>query len=206
MSHRRKAPRLRYLTAMTVRVSAFVGDIQNSQEITHEKNLVGSEEPAGTFVQTMRLLGDRLGPLLLQLPPSFSVECMGVLEDFLSILPQGPRYAVEVRHRSWLGSDLPELLREHGVALTLIDYPRMPRMEEATADFVYVRWLGNRREFPSDHTHAKRDRTEDLTWWSERVDRFLSGGREVFAYANNHFEHHSPSTLQRVLEIRQRTR
>jgi uncharacterized protein YecE (DUF72 family) len=183
-----------------------VSPVRNSQEITHEKNLVGSEEPAGTFVQTMSLLGDRLGPLLLQLPPSFSVECMGVLEDFLSILPQGPRYAVEVRHRSWLGSDLPELLREHGVALTLIDYPRMPRMEEATADFVYVRWLGNRREFPSDHTHAKRDRTEDLTWWSERVDRFLSGGREDFAYANNHFENHSPSTLQRVLEIRQRTR
>jgi uncharacterized protein YecE (DUF72 family) len=194
---------LRYLTATTMRVSAFVGDVQNSQEITHEKNLVGSEELAGTFVQTMSLLGDRLGPLLLQLPPAFSVEGMGVLEDFLSILPQGPRYAVEVRHRSWLGSDLPELLREHGVALTLIDYPRM---EEATADFVYVRWLGNRREFPSDHTHAKRDRTEDLTWWSERVDRFLSGGREVFAYANNHFENHSPSTLQRFLEIRQRTR
>src|SRR5215208_6660898 len=106
------------------------------QEITHEKNLVGSEEPAHTFIQTMSLLGDRRGPLLLQLPPSFSVEGMGVLEDFLSILPEGPRYAVEVRHRSWLGSDLPELLGEQGVALTLIDYPRMPRMEEATADFV----------------------------------------------------------------------
>ena len=181
-------------------------DVQNSQEITHEKNLVGSEEPAQTFVQTMSLLGDRLGPLLLQLPPSFSVEGMGVLEDFLSILPQGPRYAVEVRHRSWLGSDLPALLHEHGIALTLIDYPRMPRMEEATADFVYIRWLGDRREFPPDHTHAKRDRTEDLEWWSERVDRFLSEGRDVFAYANNHYENHSPSTLQRFLEIRHKSR
>jgi uncharacterized protein YecE (DUF72 family) len=76
---------LRYLTATIVRVSAFVSDIQNSQEITHEKNLVGSEEPAHTFIQTMSLLGDRRGPLLLQLPPSFSVEGMGVLEDFLSI-------------------------------------------------------------------------------------------------------------------------
>jgi uncharacterized protein YecE (DUF72 family) len=84
----------------------------------------------------MQALEERLGPLLLQLPPSFTVKGMGVLEDFLSILPRGPRYAVEVRHRSWLGSDLPELLREHGIALTLIDYPRMPRMEETTADFV----------------------------------------------------------------------
>ena len=47
--------------------------------------------------------------------------------------PEGFRYAVEVRHRSWLGADLPEMLRERGVALTLIDYPRMPRMDEATA-------------------------------------------------------------------------
>jgi uncharacterized protein YecE (DUF72 family) len=171
------------------------------QEITHENNLVGSGEPTLAFVETMRLLGDRLGPLLVQLPPSFAVEGMGVLEDFLSVLPRGPRYAVEVRHRSWLGSDLPELLREHGVALTLIDYPRMPRMEEATADFVYVRWLGDRREFPADHTHPRRDRSADLTWWAERIERFLSDGREVFAYANNHYQNHSPSTLEQFLEI-----
>jgi uncharacterized protein YecE (DUF72 family) len=172
------------------------------QEVTHERNLVNSRGEAEGFVHTMQALEDRLGPLLLQLPPSFSVEGMGVLEDFLSGLPEGPRYAVEVRHRSWLGSDLPALLREHGVALTLIDYPRMPRMEDATAGFVYIRWLGDRREFPSGHTHARRDRTDDLEWWSERVDRFLSEGREVFAYANNHYQNHSPSTLEQFLEIR----
>jgi uncharacterized protein YecE (DUF72 family) len=98
------------------------------------------------------------------------------------------------------------MLREHGAALTLIDYPRMPRMEEATADFVYVRWLGDRREFPSGHTHAKRDRREDLEWWSERVDRFLSEGRVVFAYANNHYQNHSPSTLRQFLEIQRKGR
>ena len=94
------------------------------------------------------------------------------------------------------------MLREHGVALTLIDYPRMPRMEEASADFFYIRWLGNRREFPSGHTHAKRDRRGDLAWWTERVDRFLSEGLEVFAYANNHYQNHSPSTLEQFLELR----
>ena len=176
------------------------------QEITHEKNLVGSEEPTLAFIQTMSLLGDRLGPLLLQLPPSFTVEGMGVLEDFLLILPQGPRYAVEVRHRSWLGSDLPEMLREHGVALTLIDYPRMPRMEKATTDFGYIRWLGDRREFPSEHTHLKKDRDDDLLWWAGVVDRFLSEGKTVFAYANNHYQNHSPSTLQQFLESRRRSR
>ena len=124
-----------------------------------------------------------------------------MLEDFLSILPQGPRYAVEVRHRSWLGSDLPQLLREHGVALTLIDYPRMPRLEEATTDFAYIRWLGNRREFPEGHTHLKKDRDDDLLWWADVVDRFLKEGKTVFAYANNHYQNHSPSTLEQFLAI-----
>ena len=172
------------------------------QEVTHEKNLVGAGADAESFVRTMAELGDRLGPLLLQLPPSFAVEGMGVLEDFLKGLPEGFRYAVEVRHRSWLGSDLPEMLRERGAALTLIDYPRMPRMDEATTDFSYIRWLGDRREFPAGHTHLKKDRDDDLLWWSELVGRFLQENRTVFAYANNHYQNHSPSTLGRFLEIR----
>jgi len=172
------------------------------QELTHERNLVGVRSEAEDFVQAMQALEDRLGPLLLQLPPSFTVEGMGVLEDFLSDLPKEPRYAVEVRHRSWLGSDLPALLREHGVALTLVDYPRMPRLEEATADFAYIRWLGDRREFPSGHTHPKKERDDDLLWWSGVVDRFLEEGTTVFAYANNHYQNHSPSTLERLLETR----
>jgi uncharacterized protein YecE (DUF72 family) len=185
---------------MTVRVSAFVDGIQNSKEITHEQNLVGAE--AESFINTMAELGDRLGPLLLQLPPSFDVEGMGVLEDFLKPLPEGFRYAVEVRHRSWLGSDLPEMLRERGAALTLIDYPRMPRMLEATADFSYIRWLGDRREFTSGHMHLEKERDDDLRWWSELVGRFLQESRTIFAYANNHYQNHSPSTLNRFLEIR----
>lgn len=172
------------------------------QEVTHERSLVGSEDEAERFVRTMAELGDKLGPLLLQLPPSFDVEGMGVLEDFLKRLPGGFRYAVEVRHRSWLGSDLPEMLHERGVALTLIDYPRMPRMQEATTDFVYIRWLGDRREFPEGHTHLKKERDEDLLWWSDLVDRFLEERETVFAYANNHYQNHSPSTLERFLEIR----
>lgn len=172
------------------------------QEVTHERMLSDCREEAETFVRTMSELGDRLGPLLLQLPPSFTVEGMGALEDFLSVLPDGFRYAVEVRHRSWLDSDLPKLLREHNAALTLVDYPRMPRLEGVTADFAYIRWLGDRREFPSDHTHSKKDRTDDLKWWSGVVDGFLEEGKTVFAYANNHYQNHSPSTLARFLEIR----
>ena len=175
------------------------------REITHEKSLVGCEDVAWAFVRAMSILGDRLGPLLLQLPPGFTAEGMGVLDAFLGGLPEGPSYAVEVRHRSWIGSELPSLLRERGAALTLVDYPGMPRLEEATTGFSYIRWLGDRREFPSDHTHPKKDRKRDLRWWSGVVDRFLEEGKTVFAYANNHYQNHSPSTVEEFLEIR-RTR
>jgi uncharacterized protein YecE (DUF72 family) len=191
-----------YFTVTSVSVSAFVGDVQNPQEITHERSLIGCEEAAESFVRTMQGLDDKIGPLLLQFPPGFTVEGMGALEAFLSELPEGPLYAVEMRHRSWLDSDLSDLLREHGTALTLVDYPRMPRLEEATADFAYIRWLGDRREFPSGHTHLKKDRTEDLRHWAGLVDRFLEEGKTVFAYANNHYQNHSPSTVKQFLEIR----
>jgi len=174
------------------------------QELTHERNLGNSRSEAEGFVCTMQLLEDRLGPLLLQLPPGFTVEGMEVLSAFLRELPEGPRYAVEVRHRSWVGSDLPELLRERGAALTLVDYPRMPRLKEATTDFAYIRWLGDRREFPSGHTRPKKDRTEDLSYWSSIVGSFLEGGKTVFAYANNHYQNHAPSTVEEFLKIRRR--
>lgn len=172
------------------------------REVTHERELQDAGDPARAFVSTMAGLEDKLGPLLVQLPPGFRADNIGRLEDFLRGLPRGFRYAVEVRHRSWLKSGLPELLGELGAALVLVDSPGMPRQELATADFVYIRWLGDRREFPEGHTHPKRDRSQDLRWWSERVDRFLEEGRTVFAYANNHYENHSPSTIERFLGMR----
>lgn len=172
------------------------------RDITHGRALEGSEGLAKEFVSTISLLGDHLGPLLVQLPPSFEAREIDNLKSFLAALPEGVKYAVEVRHRSWVNSELTDLLRGRGMALALVDRPGMPRLREATADFAYIRLLGDRREFPSDHTHPKRDRTEDLAWWSKLVSRFLSEGREVFLYANNHYQNHSPSTLEQFLEIR----
>lgn len=172
------------------------------REVTHDKLLVDAGREAAAFVDTMQHLGDKLGPLLLQLPPTFDIGSMEDLDLFLGALPEGPRYAVEVRHRSWVGSELPGLLQERGAALALIDYPAMPRQDLATAPFSYVRWLGDRREFPSGHTGLRKDRDDDLRWWAGVVDRFLAEGRTVFAYANNHYQNHSPGTLERFLRLR----
>ena len=57
--------RFRYFTATMVSVSAFVAGVQNSREITHDKNLVGCKEAAERFVRMMQGLDDKVGPLLL---------------------------------------------------------------------------------------------------------------------------------------------
>jgi hypothetical protein len=80
-------------TVTRVRVSTFASSVLNFKQITHDRNLVDAEAEAESFLDSMAELGDRLGPLLLQLPPSFDVEGMGVLEDFLERMPGSFRYA-----------------------------------------------------------------------------------------------------------------
>ena len=144
-------------------------------------------------------LGDRLGILL---PPGFTAEGKDVLDALLSELPGGPLYAFGVRHRSWVGFGLTVPLCEHGAALTLVVCPRMPRLEEDTPDFSYMGWLGDRCEFLLGHVGQREDRTEDLRWWSGLVARPLEEGRTVFAYASNHYQNHSLSTVEQFLDIR----
>ena len=78
----------------------------------------------------------------------------------------------------------------------------MPRFEEDTPDFSYMGWLGDRCEFLLGHVGHREDRTEDLRWWSGLVARPLEEGRTVFAYASNHYQNHSLSTVEQCLGIR----
>ena len=70
--------------------------------ITHDKKLDRAQGDAEHFVRTMQGLGDKLGLLTMQFAYDFTPELFDRLDDFLSVLPEGPRYAVEVRNRQWL--------------------------------------------------------------------------------------------------------
>ena len=128
------------------------------QVITHEKVLVDCEDDINHFLKTMDALGDKLGPLLFQFgyfnKSKFKsgAEFLSLLKPFLKKLPKGYKFAIEVRNKNWLDLRFVDLLREHGVALALIDQGWMPRPWERkedfdliTADFAYVRWLGDRK-------------------------------------------------------------
>src|SRR5580693_719630 len=128
------------------------------QRITHEKVLVDCEEEFSEFLKVMDALGEKLGPLLFQFGYFNKKAFLGVndflarLVPFLNKLPKGYRFALEIRNKNWLVPAFVDALRERQIALALIDQSWMPRPEQwfgridpITADFAYVRWLGDRK-------------------------------------------------------------
>lgn len=171
------------------------------QAITHEKMLKDALPETMHFLDAMALLGDKLGPLLLQFPYQFKPDQQSTLADFLAALPRDFRYAVEVRHRGWLNDAFFDLLTQHRVALALADYAYMPKLDRATTDFVYIRWLGNRKDIPDDHYESVRiNRDKELDRWSDLISQFLEKGVTVWGFANNHYQGHSPATVRSIME------
>ncbi len=187
------------------------------QTVTHENVLVDCDQDFQEFVERMQLLGDKLGILLLQFPYFNKMAFASVdaflerLRPFLKRLPRGVRFALEVRNKGWLGAKLYDELRKHGVALGLIDHPWMPRPSQlfvqadpVTADFAYVRWLGDRKGIEEQtKTWDKTivDRRSELTEWANVCWKISGRGVPIFAYANNHYAGHAPATVRLFQEL-----
>lgn len=190
----------------------FIFAAKVPQIITHEKMLVNADEDLAAFLKVMDLLGEKLGPLLLQFPYFNKQKFAGLddflkrLEPFLARLPKDRRWVVEVRNRYWLSEKLYAVLRRHGVALALVDHAWMPRPAElfrtgdpVTADFAFVRWIGDRKGIEEQTKVWDRtliDRTSELREW---IKVLRDVGRRVdimFAYANNHYGGFAPDTIE----------
>ncbi len=165
------------------------------RDITHDRKLQDVQHQAEIFVNTMQGLGDKLAVLTLQFAYDFTPELAERLEEFLSQLPTGVRYAVEVRNRKCLTPALRQLLQRHRVAFVLQDLYYMPRLDWITADFTVIRWLGRRSDIQR-FDRLQIDRTRELHPWAERVRRFLADGIDVYGYFNNHFAGHSPASVR----------
>jgi uncharacterized protein YecE (DUF72 family) len=192
----------------------FVFALKLPQEITHERRLRDVADETALFLDRARMLGDKLGPILVQLGPDFAPSDFDALAAFVPRLPAELRFAVEVRQPRWASPkilpDLRSLLAEHGVALALSDgrwFPRETMLELAgrpTAGFHYLRWMGPNREL-TDFSHVQVDRTEEIGAWTSVLRGVLQRGVDVFGYVNNHFAGHSPASardIQRRLGLR----
>lgn len=168
--------------------------------ITHDKKLDRALGDAQAFVGVMGALGDKLAVLMLQFAYDFSPDNFDRLDDFLGALPDGPRYAVEVRNRAWLTPELGEMLSDHNVSLVLQDLHYMPRLDWVTADFTVIRWLGRRKDIHV-FDRIQIDRKARLEEWATRVHLFLQDGVDVYGFFNNHFAGHSPESVRMFADL-----
>jgi uncharacterized protein YecE (DUF72 family) len=168
--------------------------------ITHEKKLDSALGDAEAFVGTMQALGKKLAVLILQFAYDFTPEYSNLLGEFLGNLPQGPRYAVEVRNRKWITPEFRKMLSDRNMALVLQDLHYMPKLDWITADFTVIRWLGRRKDIEV-FDRIQIDRTEVLEKWAARVRTYLDDGFDVYGFFNNHFAGHSPESVRMFAEI-----
>ena len=169
------------------------------QRITHELGLRDADAELAQFLLALEELGDKLGPLLIQMPPQFhrDAETWQAVRAFLTALPAGYQWAMEFRHRSWLTSDLLDFLRDHGVAWTCIDLVYMPRLVESTADFAYVRWLGDRRTIER-YDRLQIDRDQATEEWADSLRSLSRHVARIYGYYNNHYAGHSPASVNQL--------
>jgi uncharacterized protein YecE (DUF72 family) len=191
---------------------SFIIAAKVPQQITHKKCLLECEEEFNQFVETMSILGSRLGPLLLQFPYfntevfQSGVQFLARLKAFFQKLPKDKKFAVEIRNKRWIKPQFLDLLREYNVAFILQDQAWMPRPADlfqnynpVTVDFTYIRWLGDRKEIERltkvwDKTIV--DRTSELQEWTTYCQKIQKRGVTIYAYANNHYSGFGPATVE----------
>jgi len=179
----------------------FLFSLKFPQVITHVKMLKDCEEETSVFLERAELLGEKLGVLLLQFPYNFGTEHVPLLRDFLQTLPKTHRYAMEVRNRKLLNHDFYSVLRDHNAALAWADSPFMPQISELTSDFIYVRWVGDRRRVKGTLGRIEVDRTAQINAWAEKLKPFLEEGTEVFGYFSKYYSGYSPSDAEALLGL-----
>jgi len=159
----------------------FIFAVKVSRFITHIKRLRNSEEPLDTFVTRAKGLGEKLGPLLYQLPPNMHRDD-DRLESFLSILPQGMKHVFEFRHQSWLEERVFGILHKYKVGLCVFDMPAITCPLVATADFAYVRFHGSAELYGSCYSD------EELADWAKRLADLAADLKAIYIYFNNDIE------------------
>jgi uncharacterized protein YecE (DUF72 family) len=176
----------------------FLFSAKFPQVITHKKMLKNCEAEVKFFIERISVLQEKTGPLLLQFPPAFGPKQAALLGDFLPKLPKRHRYTVEVRNRKLLGDKLYSLLRENRIALAIS--PLMPETEQITADFVYIRWEGDRRKVNGALGKVEVERTDDIKKWATKISEFLHETKEVFGYFSKYYSGHPPTDVRQLVE------
>lgn len=167
------------------------------------------------FLEAMSHLGSKCGPLIFQFPYfnrsvfTAAGPFLDRLDRFLRPLPPEFRYGVEIRNGRWINHKLLDLLREHRIALVLLDLVYMPdpwelsqNLDLITTDFVYARLVGDRKRLDTLTDRFDRvviDQSERIHRWAQLIADLAPKVPKIYTYANNHFAGHGPTTVRELM-------
>ncbi len=167
--------------------------VKGPRLVTHRLRLRGASEIAATFLARARLLGEHLGPILWQLPPSLRRDD-ALLDRFLGGLPRGVVHAFEFRHADWFAEPVYRILRRRGAAFVIWHMHDRGSPVVVTGRDVYLRFHG------ATGLYRGRYARDLLARWGERVRGWLEEEREVWAYFNNDIGAQAPEDARRLIE------
>ena len=172
----------------------FVFAWKASKFITHWKRLSESSANSLELLEDrLSLLGNKVGPILFQLPPNFRADA-DRLGEFFKMLSSKRRYSFEFRDPSWYTPSILKMLAERNISLCLSDHHDAPAPWKRTADFVYVRGHGPGGRYRGHYD----DRT--LTEWARRIRSWKKQGKDVYVYFDNDQKSAAPAD---ALKLRQ---
>lgn len=158
--------------------AGFVYAVKANRYLTHVRRLRDCAAPLARFLDRARRLGDKLGPILYQLPPRWRPN-LERLQGFLALLPQDLTHVMEFRDPRWFNPEVYALLREHNVGFCIYHMPDQESPLVVTGDVVYIRFHG------AGALYAGSYPDETLRAWAERIRRWAEAGYQVYAYFNN---------------------
>jgi len=158
--------------------------VKGSRYLTHIKRLADPDEPVDRLMDRAGGLSETLGPILLQMPPSFRLDLdrlTGLLSALQHHAPQ--RFALEFRHRSWLNEEVYGALAGAGIALCLPVSPDVPLDVRLTTSWTYIRMHRG--------THGFGYHPEELDLWADRMREWTAEGIDAYVYFNNDPDGHA---------------
>lgn len=158
----------------------FLMTVKAPRGLTHITRLKSPERWLTRINSGLLTLEDKLGILLVQLPPQFSYDYER-LAYFLAQTPTWIKLAVEFRHPSWHREEVFHLLEQRNAAYCVMSGANLPCILRATASFVYVRLHGSDLNYLYGGSYSDND----LNWWAERIREWVASGHSVFVYFNN---------------------
>jgi uncharacterized protein YecE (DUF72 family) len=164
---------------------AFCFAVKGSRFLTHNKKLKEPEQALQNLLPRAEILGDKLGPILFQLPPKWKVNVQR-LEEFLQALPPHHRYAFEFREPTWNTPAVYEVLRRYNAAYCIHELAGFHTDLVLTADFTYVRLHGPGGKYQGCYADEK------LREWADRIALWSRNLKGIYIYFDNDDSGYAP--------------